>query len=135
MNQRYLTSTLAILFLLTATLAHAGGYRTVSTFAPDKTKVELIAPLVDRMSSMQQSYKDKYGPEDQWKAGAKQSINREKRRLLNLIIDFGYDINKVTMLGWEVKSSRRARFLFWEDERLGKEYIWGTEYILQKPIP
>lgn len=50
------------------------------------------------------------------------------------LADVVSDINSVTKQGWEVKSSRRAWLDIWANNEID-DFEWGTEYVLQKPIP
>lgn len=50
------------------------------------------------------------------------------------LADVALDINKLTKEGWEIKSTRRAWIDLWANKEI-EDFEWGTEYILQKPIP
>ena len=56
-----------------------------------------------------------------------------KKKYIEKIDHFVYDLNELTMQGWEIKSTRRVWVDLNDDDITGK-CEWGTEYILQRKI-
>jgi hypothetical protein len=56
-----------------------------------------------------------------------------KKDYLKKVDSFVFDLNTLSMQGWEIKSSRRA-WVDINDDEIAGACEWGTEYILQRKL-